>query len=110
MAADDREITYAATDTLELHVPSEDRVSRIQVSIRGTGWTGDVEPQGRTAGSTQAFAEIGYFNQRTMADVAAGSAPAADADILIDSSGLDVNLVVTVSAGSVVVSWRELIG
>ena len=102
--------TIDSTQNIVLGEASDRNVSRYQVSLRRSTWTGSVTPKGRTAGSSQDFAEIGWFNQRTMADVAAGSAPTDAADMLIDASGLDVRLDVVVSTGSVDISARPLDG
>lgn len=102
-------VIYDTTTDVDLVDASEDRVSRWVVGIEDQGsWTGSVQPQGRVIGSEQGFTNIGYFNFAAMADATA--AITADANILIDASGLEVRLVVTVSAGSVEIAGKPLIG
>ena len=109
--------SISASETWVLGDGSEDRVSRWAISIADGGSSNhSVLVKGRVIGSglplpARPWITIGYFNFATMADVA-GTAltSSADALILVDCSGLEIELVITISAGEVDISAKPLIG
>jgi len=112
MALPQYQASLAASANVALGDGSEDRVSRWVISIEDGGSSNhSVLIQGRVIGGGRGWQTIGYFSFLTMADVA-GTAltSAADALILVDSSGLEIRLAVTITAGEVDISAKPLIG
>lgn len=102
--------TFTAAGTMDLGCAKLGSVSRWAVRITGTGWTGSVTPRAKPVGDDQAdYREIGWYNMETVANVAAGGAPTADSTMLIDSTGMDVELVV-VASGSVRITASPVLG
>lgn len=101
--------TFDATADWDLGVAQEGMVSRWLVQIKGTGFTGSVQPEGRAKNTDLDFTNLAYDDA---GDGVAGktTAPTTDALIFVEGSGLDVRLAVTVTGGSVEIAVVPLAG
>lgn len=98
-------LVYDTTDSSEtIGATPEDSVGTCVLTVEGTGFTGSIIPKGRGwggAAGSMAFQALGYQNRCTITDVAAGTAITANGIYAFPMDGLEINLDVTVSAGSV---------
>jgi hypothetical protein len=100
--------TIAATATLGLDEASVDTVSSWLVHVEATGFTGTIDIEGRALGSSLTFVGIAY---KDMTDGTIKTAQLTGGFlVLIDASGLDVQLDIAVSAGSLDIVAQPLIG
>lgn len=103
--------SFAASENWELGDADPAAVSRVTVQLVDDGsWTGSVTPMGRVRGSGAEWRELAWYNMATAADVAAGSAPTAEALMLIDASGLDIRLDVVITTGDLTIHTQRLRG
>lgn len=105
--------TFTATETVELGDASLDTVGRMVLHIQdGGSWSGSVVVQGRLRGSELTFRTLGLYDLEELAEIAA-AAPAsitAAGIYMVDCSGMEVQIVVTVSGGSVIIAWEPIRG
>lgn len=98
----------AATTTVDLGAASPEYKSRFLVTVEEvTSMTVSIQPNGAASGSAKSGSgaltkqPIGYVNAGTGAQVNGATTPiTAEGNYLIEASGMDVNLVVTVTGGS----------
>jgi len=98
--------TFTDAGTMLLGEAAPGRVGRWAVHIQGSGWTGAVTP--KAAVGDQTAIAIAFYD--VVAGAMATEAPSADGVILVESSGLDVELGVTATAGSVTIEAVPIVG
>lgn len=100
--------TVTATGTVALEEASLDTVSSWLIHCEATGFTGTIDVEGRAVGSSLTFQGIAY---KDMTDGTVKSAQLTGGFlVLVDASGLDVQLDIVVSAGSLAIIAQPLIG
>lgn len=104
-----RSAEFSEAGTLALPEAAPGKVSRWLIHFQGTGWTGSVTPKARSAADSSLTAiAVAFYD--VVAGAMATAAPTADGIILVESTGLHVDIVVAASAGSVKVSAVPVVG
>ncbi len=105
--------TISATDTVVLGAPSEEFVGKWVIAFdESAGGNVSIVVQGKPQGQTLVgYQDISYTDVGGAGSVtAAGTAIAADAIIFVDAHAMDVQLVVTVTTGSVGIAAHAVEG
>ena len=101
--------TVNSTEDISLGPAAGSRVSSWLVQLEADGsWSGTCTPKGAAQDSNNTLINLGFKDMNTSA--VSTTAPTTDALILIDSSGVDVVLSFSRSAGTMTYTAIPLVG